>query len=81
MSFLDRLPFRWRKIGVTHITAAVCIIGSLKYVQQQHYANEERVKEEALAKRKARRAEREQRERLEDEAAAAAEASSSSPAR
>jgi hypothetical protein len=30
MSILDRLPFRWRKIGVVHITAAVGIICSLK---------------------------------------------------
>jgi len=30
MSILDRLPFRWRKIGVVHITAAVGIISSLK---------------------------------------------------
>ena len=67
-ALLDRLPFRWRKIGVVHVTAAVGIISSLKYIQYQHNQSEERKRVDDLARRRRNREEREERERAVVEA-------------
>jgi hypothetical protein len=64
-SFLERLPFRWRKIGVVHVTAAIGIISSLKYIQYQHNQTEEKKKAEDMARRRKNREEREERERAQ----------------
>ena len=66
-SFLDRIPPRWRKIGVVHVFAATLIIGSLRYVQSQHAARTEATMAEIKARRREERQQQREADQAEDE--------------
>lgn len=57
MSFI---PDRFKKIGVVQITAALSILGTLKYIQVQHEAATQAAYDEMVVRRtEARRADKE----------------------
>lgn len=60
MSFLNRIPARWRSIGWVHMLGATAIITSLKVLQSRHEAESDAFHiNQAKIRREERQAERE----------------------